>query len=411
MKLGKKTAIAISFTVGTLMFATTAFAEVTSKSGYDQLKDSLKYTAKACTGELSNYTVDASFVVKDGSAIIYSSSYLSKVDVSDKSKEDTTTTYTGSKKTESYHYTDKKSMILKDTGSSTYYVTNFPDGTKWDIKNPFEEDRASDIEKIADALVGSLKDSVAVNVKQDGSREISGSLTSTQIPSLINALVSFQVKDSFGRNNGSIKAPQLTDNIFVKSIKGNVAADKNGLIKNVLGSGVLSGTDKNGQNHNLTFELLVKMENINSTSVKKPDLSGKKTIVQTGQSSQEKFSNPEKYIGKYSQNIVIEKDGKFVKIGEGTVTIEKIDSNTVSGTYEAKYIKGYDDKNESFNFSGNPDKQSGGGGFNANITASIGSNETAKGNLYLNPNNANISFYIDGNGPMSSDSQYSRVFN
>ncbi|MCH3964243.1 MAG: hypothetical protein LKE46_08180 [Clostridium sp.] len=410
MKLGKKTAIAISFTVGTLMFATTAFAEVTSKSGYDQLKDSLKYTAKACTGELSNYTVDASFVVKDGSATIYSSSYLSRVDVSNKSKEDTTTTYTGSKKTESYHYTDKKSMIIKDTGSSTYYVTNFPDGTKWDIKNPFEEDRASDIEKIADALVGSLKDSVAVNVKQDGSREISGSLTNTQIPSLINALVSFQVKDSFGRNNDGINAPQLTDNIFVKNIKGNVVTDKTGLIKNVLGSGVLSGTDKNGQNHNLTFELLVKMENINSSSVKKPDLSGKKTIVQTGQSSSEKFSNPEKYIGKYSQNIVIEKDGKFVKIGEGTVTIEKINSNTVSGTYEAKYIKGYEDKNENFKFSGSPDKQSGGGGFNANITASIGSNETAKGSLYLNSTNANISFYIDGSGPMSSDSQYNRVF-
>ncbi|WP_446897177.1 hypothetical protein ACSVC9_09110 [Clostridium sp. LBM24168] len=411
MKLGKKTAIAISFTVGILMFATTAFAEVKSKSGYDQLKDSLKYTAKACTGELSSYTVDMSFVIKDGTNTVYSSNNLSKFDISNKSKEESTATYNGSKKNDSYYYIDKKSTIVKEPNSLSYYVTNFSDNTKWDIKNPFEEDRASDIEKIADAIVGNLKDSVAVSVKQDGSKEISGSLNNTQIPSLINALVSFQFKNSFEGNNDNIKIPKLTDNIFVKNVKGNAVVDKNGLIKTVLGSGVISGTDKNGQNHNLTFEILVKIVDINSTKVKKPDLSGKKTIVQTGQSSPEKFSNPEKYIGKYNQDIVIEKDGKFVKIGEGTVTIEKINSNTVSGTYEAKYIKGYEDKNEKFKFSGSPDKQNSGPDFNANITADIGSKETAKGSLYLNSTNANISFYIDGSGPMSSDSQYNKVFN
>jgi hypothetical protein len=415
--------MAISFTVGIAMFATTAFAEVTSKSGYDQLKDSLKYTAKACTGELSNYTVDTSFVIKDGSNVVYSSSGVSKYDISNKSKEDTNTISNGSKKAENYYYVDKNTIINKPENSSSYSVTNFTNGTNWNMTNPFSEDRASDLEKIADAIVGNLKDSVAVNVKQDGSRELSGSLNNTQIPSLINALVSFQFKNSFGGNvaavsssgkeetDGRLNVPRLTDNIFVKNIKGTVTTDKNGLIKTVLGSGVLSGTDKNGKNHNLTFELLLKIDNINSTTVKKPDLSGKKTIVQTANSSNSgKLSNPEKYLGKYSQNITIEKDGKFVKIGEATVTIEKIDNNTVSGTYETKYISGYEDGNQKLNFGGNFDKQNGGSDFDATITVTGDSKETVKGHFYLNPNYANVNFYLQTNAPVNFDSQYNKVF-
>jgi hypothetical protein len=416
MKPGKKTAVVISFTIGIVMFATTAFAEVTSKSGYDQLKDSVKYTAKACTSGLSSYTVDMSFAVKDGTSTVYSGDNISRYDLSNKSKEDISTVYSGSKKAENYYYMDRNSVINKPKDSPSYYVTNYTDGTNWSMTNPFDEDRASDIEKIADAIVGNLKDSVSVNVKQDGSREISGSLNSTQIPSLINALVSLQFKNSFAedirRSGDTINVPELTNNIFVKNVRGTASVDKNGLIRTVLGSGIISGTDKNGQNHNLTFELLLKTSNIDSTTIKKPDLSGKKTIVQTAKSSEvNKLSNPEKYLGTYTQNIVIEKNGEFIKIGEGTITIEKIDTNTVSGTYESKYTSGYEDENQKLNFSGNFDKQKNGGDdFNAEITAAADSKEPVKGNLHLNPNYAGIQFSIDGNALTNYDSQYNKVF-
>ena len=55
MKLNKKTAMIISFALGTVMFTTTAIAQVVAKSGYDQLKDSVKYTAENCTTKLSSY--------------------------------------------------------------------------------------------------------------------------------------------------------------------------------------------------------------------------------------------------------------------------------------------------------------------------------------------------------------------
>ena len=72
MKFKKKTTTIISFALGTVMFTTTAIAQVVSKSGYDQLKDSVKYTAENCTTQLSSYTVDMSFIMKDNSTVIFS---------------------------------------------------------------------------------------------------------------------------------------------------------------------------------------------------------------------------------------------------------------------------------------------------------------------------------------------------
>jgi len=70
MKLKKKTAMLLSFTVGTLMFASTAMAEVMSKSGYEQLKDSIKYSAESLTSDLKSYTLDMSLTLKaDGTVI------------------------------------------------------------------------------------------------------------------------------------------------------------------------------------------------------------------------------------------------------------------------------------------------------------------------------------------------------
>ena len=47
MKLKKKAIMIMSFSLGTLLFATTALAEVTSKSGYDQVKDAMKFTRES----------------------------------------------------------------------------------------------------------------------------------------------------------------------------------------------------------------------------------------------------------------------------------------------------------------------------------------------------------------------------
>ena len=157
--------------------------------------------------------------------------------------------------------------------------------------------------------------------------------------------------------------PKISKDIFVKEVKGNMVINKDGLIQSVLGTGVISGKDENGKEHNLTFELLGKISNVNSTTVKKPDLSGKK-VEKTVERDYNKLSNPEKYIGKYKTDILIEKENKFEKIGEKIVDITQLDDKSVSGNYHEEYAKGYEyygtDKKD-FKFSAKFDKD----GFNA----------------------------------------------
>lgn len=413
MKFKKKTAMILSFAVGTLMFATTAMAEVVSKSGYDQLKDSLKYTAESCTTKLSNYTVDMSFVVKDNGTLIYSENSLNKYDASKKAMENVSTRVEGSTKKENYYYSDKNGFINKNSDQNVYYVSEYTSPKEVrSFENPFKQKEAADVERIADALVGNLKDSVIVTQNPDGSKELSGSLSEAQIPALVNAVVSLQSKNEFGnRPNNENNMPKITKDIFVKEVKGKMVTNKDGLIQSVLGTGILSGKDESGKEHNITFELLVKITGVNSTTVKKPDLSGKK-VEKSIERDYDKLSNPSKYIGKYKTDILIEKDDKFQKIGERIVDIEKIDSKSVSGSYHEEYAKGYEEyatNKKDLKFSATFEKDH----FNAPFTATNSSGANVKGNISINPHSAKVYFNINENmnGNLISDGEYSRVFN
>lgn len=405
MKINKRLAIILSFAVGTLMFASTAMAEVASKSGYDQLKDSLKYTGNSLSSKLSSYTLDMSFVIKDNNTVVSSTNVLDKCDLSKDAKEQTSK-YTNTLNTngtkESYYYNDKNSSISHDSDEDFYRVIELKDSKDKKIfTNPFEEKQAGDLEKISDALVGNLKDSVVVTQNADGSKKLSGSLTEAQIPALVNAVTSFQFKNQFRMYNPDeatgtrAKMSKITKDIFVKEVKGTMDVNKDGLIQNVLFTGTLSGKDEQGTEHTLTFELLAKVTNINSTTVNKPDLSDKKVQKQV-QKDDNKLSNAKAYIGKYKSDLVIQKDNKFVKIGERIITITNIDDASVIGNCHEEYIKGYESYGNSkndFNFDGKFNKPN---DLSSRFDCTNSSGKTVKGHIFINPRFSSINFNIDG---------------
>jgi len=413
MKLKKKTTMIISFAIGTLMFSTTAMAEVISKTGYDQLKDSVKFTADSCTTKLSSYTMDMSFVIKDNGTVVFSESDLNKYSVSKQAKENTSTNIQGKVKRENYYYADKNGFINKDSKQNIYYVNEYEKAQEVAaFSNPFKEKQAGDVEKILDALVGNLKDAVVVTQNSDGSKVLSGSLNESQIPALVNAVVSLQSKSVFNTNSDNESyMPKITNDIFVKDVTGKMTVGKDGVIRSVLGSGILYGKDENGKEHNVTFELLGKLSNINSTVVNKPDLTGK-TVEKQVQKDYGKLTNPQIYIGQYKTNIIIEKDGKFQKIGEGFVDITQMDQKSVSGSYHEEYVKGYENygtyKNE-FKFSGTFIKDQ----TDAEISATDASGATFKGHISIDQHSASIYFNINESKSTNilSNSQYNRVFN
>lgn len=412
MILKKKTAMILSFTLGTVMFATTAIAEIASKSGYDVLKDSLKYTAESATTKLSSYTMDMSFVLKADGNVIASEKSLNKFDVSKQAAENTIQRIDGKNTIGSYYYSDKNGRINKSNESSIYYVTEFTSPQEvHSFTNPFKEKGAEDVERIADILVGNLKEAVIITEKPDGSKELSGSLSESQIPALINAVVSFQTKNEFGyRQNNENLMPKITKDVFVKEVTGKMLVNKDGLIENILGTGVLSGKDDSGKEHTITFELSGKLYDINSTKVNKPDLSGKK-VEKNIERDYSKLTNPAKYIGKYTTDILIEKEGKFQKIGEKFIDITQVDEKNISGRYHEEFAQGYEDyatNKKDFNFTAQFQKDN----LDAAFTSTTSSGNTIKGNIYLDQWSGKINLNIDGprEGNMLFDSQFSRVF-
>ncbi|MDD4345529.1 MAG: hypothetical protein PHZ11_01295, partial [Desulfitobacteriaceae bacterium] len=365
----------------------------------DQLKDTLKVTAEQCSETFDSFTMDISMVMKDNGKTFLTSNEIQKYDRSKNASEKISSgeSICGDKHN-SHTYSDNTCNIRVSEGDPTYYVTEFTNQRDIEVffANPFKEEYASDFEKIADAVVGSLKDHVVVTENSDGSHGLAGSLTELQIPALVNAVASLQIKQQFNGNQDNL--PHLTKDVFVKEVKGTAKVNKDGVMENILGSAVLSGKDVQGTVHEVTVEILAKLSDINSTAVTKPDLTGKKVVknIARSETTGNEISNPEKFIGKFKNDILIEKDNKFVKVGERFIEITQFDNKTVTGRYYEVYKPGFEAyaaTERDFKFNAQKPEEKNFSGFN--YTTESGS----KGNLYFDQYAGKI--HLSGERPFS----------
>lgn len=342
MKLGKKGLTILSFSIGASIFVSTAFADSLIGSGYDRLKDTAKLTAAQMEKGLNNYTIEGLFSIKVGGQVIQQESIVRKIDTTKQASENSSVTQRGSDIHNSYSYTDNKYSIWKT--NDKYFVTEFPNGSSGNkgnaFSNPFNEKGATEIEKIVDALVGNLKDYVQAEVRPEGDNVYSGSLSEAQVPAVVNAVTSFGMQQMISdqvRHNKSANMPEIESDIFVKKVTATAHESKTGILEQVKGDIVLSGKDKNGVAHEMTIDVAFKLSNVGSTTIAMPDITGEnveKVSYSNGFNS--------KHIGTYGNNIVIEKDGKFVKIGERTLEITSVDNGKVSGRFTETVKPGYE---------------------------------------------------------------------
>ncbi len=414
MKLNKKTTMIVSFALGTLLFASTALADIANKSGYEQLKDSLKSTAQACSADLTSFTLEANIVAKDNGKILNNTNDIVKFDISSGASEN----YSSSESPRGgirnyYSYEDKNTTIRKGSDDETYYVSEYSQERKsyYSFSNPFEEDGMQDVERIVDALVGSLKDHVVVSENADGSKEFSGSLNEIQIPALINAVASFQIKREFNDDRVLV----LNTDIFVKEINGFASVNPDGFMESIRGSATLSGKDSTGQVHELTLDILYTLSDINSTVVSKPDLTNKKTVKETVHESdyRTKLTNPQKFIGKYKNDIVIEEDSRFVKIGERFVELTDVNHERITGKYYEVFAEGYEQYASSGQkeFAFDAEFKSGGGSYRAHFDYTDDSQTVREGSVGLDPDFAQVYLeFYPLKSPLKSDLQYHSIF-
>ncbi|GGG22221.1 hypothetical protein [Paenibacillus abyssi] len=361
MKLSKKAVTALSFTIGACVFISTAFADMALGSGYDQLKGSIKNTAAQMEKGLNNYTIETLITLKDNGQTMVQTSTLEKIDNEKQASERSTTTQqTNGETRTNYSYTDQKFSVWKSGEEDKYYVMEYPvDSSRenWNrFDNPFNQSGAAEIEKIVDALVGGLKDYVQVEERPEGGRAYSGSLSEAQVPAAVNAVSSFGIKQLISdqsRMERDSKLPQMESDIFVKKVSGTAVENNAGLLEKMTGDVTLSGIDKSGAQHDITLNVVLKLSDIGNTQVAMPDLTGA-NIEKVSQSGG--FSS--KHVGTYQNNIVIEKDGEFVKIGERILEITSVENKKVTGKYyetvkpgfEAEYPNAYN-----FSFEYTPD--------------------------------------------------------
>jgi len=349
----KKLMMALSFTLGAVLLVSTAFADILSTSGYEQLKQAIKYTSKACSKDLESFTMQTSVTLKDNEKILLTAIATDKFDnVLWASEHKSSTSYYNGITEDYDSYDDKECSIWYNSRNDTYQIYEYEKERERTLfPDIFEEDETNDIEKIIDAAVGNLKDYVIVENTADGSKEFSGSLDNSQIPALINAISSFAFKYTMPDLSGEIgnDFPKIQNDIFIKKVTGKATVNKDGILETLYGSGVISGKDNAGTTHDLTLEMLVRIYDINSTTVTKPDLTGKNVEKRYADTYLD-MAEPQIYIGKYKQDIVIINDNTLTKIGERILIIEHIDDQHVSGkyyeTYEEEYAEYSKDKLE-----------------------------------------------------------------
>lgn len=357
MQNRKKQILAVSFLAGIIMFTATAFADITAESGYETYKSAIKNTAAAFTKQLDSFTLETIVSLKDNDKVLMTQKTLAKADIRNNMGDDSEIVeYANGEKEDRYSYSDNKTQISHSNYNEAYFVTEYEDENRLPFaemhyRNPFEEERAKDMEKVFDALVGDLKNYVMVEAKDDGSKKIFGTLDESQIPPLANALATLGIKqfvnDQTGRSGEKAKFPELVDEIYIKKIVGNADISKDNIAENNLATFIISGKDKNGEVHNLTLDIVFKLYDINSTQVVKPDLTGKKVNVNKVEKDRNSFEIDDRYLGKWRNDIIDVKDGQIGRKATRYITITSVDSEKVKGNY---YEKRYDEENKTVSF-------------------------------------------------------------
>ncbi|HEY9061026.1 MAG TPA: hypothetical protein VIO64_11085 [Pseudobacteroides sp.] len=412
MGRNKRFLMAFCFCLGLIIFVSTAFADITNKSGYDQLKDSIKYTFKSMDKHLSSYTITTSTSIKDNGKLIMSSEEVKKQSRT-ANEEHNTYLYGNTQKQSYYYYNDKEISVSYDSSNDTYYIyENSGDYAKVEI-DPFEDSLTNELEKLFDLFIGNLKDCIIYEKREDGSKKFSGFVDEGQIPAIINAVTSFEFRKEISSRTyekSDVKYPNLKDDVYIKKLRGTATTNKNGLIEDVAAACTITGKDFDGINHDLSAEITIKVNNINSTRVVKPDLAGKK-VEKTNNKENQVSNITEKFEGMYKNDIVIQNDGKYEKIGERIVELARLDDTNFKGSYTEEYVSGYEDyfiSKETFDFDATLIDSSASAKYT--YIDSTGSEKTG----YINFDTVNGKIFFSNNGSrykdLSFDNNFSRVF-
>ncbi|MGC7870070.1 hypothetical protein ACPUYX_00910 [Desulfosporosinus sp. SYSU MS00001] len=282
--MNKKTmAMAASLAIGGSLLFGAVLTNASQLSGYEAYKNALNDTKN-----LQNETIDMTASITDnGSSLANISSNLKRNESSNAMSEVTTLKSGDVNQTYSSYEQDGK-RITKNSNSDQYLErddSHLNSKAAKDTQNPVVQ---KSMEVVVDTLVGSMQNKINTTDNADGTKSININIGESDVTPLVNALTSlaFTAENHRGsyQNTSSEKTnmkdfkdliPQLQSDIKVVSVNSTGNINSNDIITNQTATIVVSGTDAQGTQHQLTFKIDLNLSNINSTTPDKVDLTGK----------------------------------------------------------------------------------------------------------------------------------------
>lgn len=280
--------------VSSIVMVTTGFSALASTSGYDAYKSALKNTKT-----VQNVAVQAAAALQDNGSVLVSANGNFKMSLDTKTASGNADVVANGNSQSLSIYKQNDQTVLKSSASDVYFVKQ-EGAKKHKVEKKLNETEIpQQVETVIDALVGNLKDFVAVDTKDDGSKEIAIQLDNAQIPAVVNAIAPIAIKEATKEENDGEKnddaanpnklpfkedflknaAPQLTQDIKIEKVSMKATVNANNYISHQEADLTVSGKDDSGTVHQVNLHLQADLSGFNSTSPDTIDLAGK--TVQT----------------------------------------------------------------------------------------------------------------------------------
>ncbi|SEG44188.1 hypothetical protein [Paenibacillus sp. UNC499MF] len=273
--------------ISSLMMVTTGISAMAGTSGYDAYKSALKNSKT-----VKSVTVQAAASLRDNGNVALSANGTFKMSREGGSASGTGEISAGGEKQTLQFYKQGEQAIFKPGSADVYYVKDTGTEAHKRFKGSGEKEMPQHVETVVDALVGNLKDYVAVDVKEDGSKRVSAELDGAQLPAVVQAIAPIVIKQASREHGepekktdtadtplgkGFLKdaAPELTGDIRLEKVAVNATISPSNYIRHQEAELTISGKDAGGQAHQVVVHLQADLSGYDSTTPDTVDLTGK----------------------------------------------------------------------------------------------------------------------------------------
>ncbi len=278
----KPVLIVLSLVLGATLLCTTAFANISSSSGYEAYKAAVLNLPQA-----NSLTAQAAVSVTDNGNVVLNADGTMKMDRANNTMSSISTIKEGDKTQSNEMYRQNGQTIMKDSTSDIYNVMakGQRDMGKNMAERPATQEVPAEVQNIVDLLAANFDSNISLDNNADGSKVVTLQLADGQITPLENAVASLIAKNANHENQRSnavmTNLPQLVDAISLTSVDVKAEIDANGQLTGQTAVIKVTGKDASGQVHEIVVNVDVNLSNINSTTPDTVDLTGKQVVTKT----------------------------------------------------------------------------------------------------------------------------------